>query len=172
MYGRIVIPRLHDTTGSTTGLTTVLNEQPLFVQQSTRIVQMLFHTFGSFYFVVSTLHWQFMVQRFGFNWSLLFYTGRFILGQQPCAELAVQENKKKKNVRSTGCQTGLYSHLTTGCIHDTAVCQTGCQTGLATGWMFVYTIQPVNRLSSRLTSCIVYTHFPGCQTGLTTGCIV
>jgi len=32
---------------------------------------------------------------------------------------------------------------TTGCIHDTAVCQTGCQTGLTTGWMFVYTIQPV-----------------------------
>jgi len=23
--------------------------------------------------------------------------------------------------------------LTTGCIHDTAGCQTGCQTGLATG---------------------------------------
>jgi len=48
--------------------------------------------------VVSTFHWQFMVQRFGFNRSLLFYTGRFILGQQPCAELAVQENKKKKKV--------------------------------------------------------------------------
>jgi len=28
-----------------------------------------------------------------------------------------------------GCTTG----LTTGCIHDTAVCQTGCQTGLTTG---------------------------------------
>jgi len=41
--------------------------------------------------------WQFTVQRFGFKWSLLFCTGRFILGQQPCAELAVQEDKKKKN---------------------------------------------------------------------------
>jgi len=28
----MLIPRLHDTTGLTTGLTTVLNEQPLFVQ--------------------------------------------------------------------------------------------------------------------------------------------
>ena len=59
---------------------------------------MLFHTFGSFYIVVSTFHWQYMFQRFGVNWSLLFYTGRFILGQQPCAELAVQENKKKKKI--------------------------------------------------------------------------
>jgi len=38
-----------------------------------------------------------------------------------------------------GCTTV----LTTGCIHDTAGCQTGCQTGWTTGWMFVYTIQPV-----------------------------
>jgi len=38
-----------------------------------------------------------------------------------------------------GCTTG----FTTGCIHDTAGCQTGCQTRLTTGWMFVYTIQPV-----------------------------
>jgi len=28
----LLIPRLHDTTGCQTGLTTVLNEQPLFVQ--------------------------------------------------------------------------------------------------------------------------------------------
>ena len=59
------------------------------------------------------------------------------------------------NICSTGCQTvfvkpvwqtrfdNRLSGLTTGCIHDTAVCQTGCQTGLTTGWMFVYTIQPV-----------------------------
>jgi len=58
---------------------------------------------------------------------------------------------------STGCQT----RLTTGCIVYTAGCKTGCrtrfdnrlneqlfvqhgcQTGLTTGWMFVYTIQPV-----------------------------
>jgi len=55
-------------------------------------------------------------------------------------------------VRSTGCQTGLYNRfdkpgcttsLTTGCIHDTAGCQTSCQTGVTTSWMFVYTIQPV-----------------------------
>jgi len=57
---------------------------------------MLFHTFGCSYFVFSTFHWQFMVQRFGFNWSLLFYSGRFILGQQPWTELAVQQDKKKK----------------------------------------------------------------------------
>jgi len=31
--------------------------------------------------------------------------------------------------KKTFCTTG----LTTGCIHDTAVCQTGCQTGLTTG---------------------------------------
>ena len=67
----ILTPRLHDTTGChtslTSGLTTLLNEQPLFVQP----------------------------------------------------------------VAKPGCTTG----LTTGCIHDTAGCQTGC--------MFVYTIQPV-----------------------------
>jgi len=42
----------------------------------------------------------------------------------------------------TGCQTRLTIGLTTGCIHDTAVCtagyqsgcQTGCQTGCTTGW--------------------------------------
>ena len=28
-------------------------------------------------------------------------------------------------------------------LHDTTCCQTGCQTRLTTGWMFVYTIQPV-----------------------------
>jgi len=44
----------------------------------------------------------FMVQRFGINWSLLFYTGRFILGQQPCAELAVQEHKKKNTAFTYG----------------------------------------------------------------------
>ena len=40
------------------------------------------------------------------------------------------------------CTTG----LTTGCIHDTAVCQTGCQAGLTSGWVFVYTIQSVVKL--------------------------
>ena len=67
---------------------------------------------------------------------------------------------------STGCQTRLTTGLTNGCIVYTAGCQAGCttrfdnqlneqllfvqhgcQTGLATsmttGWMFVYTIQPV-----------------------------
>jgi len=36
-------------------------------------------------------------------------------------------------------------------IHDTTGCQTGCTTLLTTGWMFVYTIQPVvRRLSNRI----------------------
>jgi len=44
---------------------------------------------------------------------------------------------------------------TTGCIHDTVVCQTGCQMGLTTGWMLVYTIQQIvkpvyNRYDNRL----------------------
>ena len=90
-------------------------------------------------------------------------------------------------VRSSGCQTGLYNRFykhglttgwtnrlfvqpvgkpgcttgsTTGCIHDTAVCQTGCQTGLTIGWMFVYTIrttgcqQPVSqRVWQPVVSC-------------------
>jgi len=34
-------------------------------------------------------------------------------------------------------------------------CQTGCQTGLTSGWMFVYTIQPV------VNGCIVYTSIYG-----------
>jgi len=55
--------------------------------------------------------------------------------------------------------TGLTTGLTTGCIHDTASCQTGCQTGLTIGWMFVYTIQPVDNRLYR-----VYKHLPGCQT--------
>jgi len=63
--------------------------------------------------------------------------------------------------------------LTTGCIHDTASCQTGCLTGvecLNTGY---------NRLSNWFDNrrlYRVYKHLPGCQTGmitcLTTGCIV
>jgi len=48
-----------------------------------------------------------------------------------------------RSVVKSGCTTG----LTTGCIHDTAI----CQTGLTTGWMFVYTIQPVWQL---VVSCI------------------
>jgi len=71
---------------------------------------------------------------------------------------------------------------------------TGCQTRLTTGWMFVYTIQPVdnrfdnhveqtatvrstgchiglyNRFDNRLNVCIHNT--TGCQTSLTTGCIM
>jgi len=48
---------------------------------------------------------------------------------------------------------------------------TGCQTRLTTGWMFVYTIQPVNRFHNRVerTSPVRST---GCQTRLTTGCMV
>jgi len=77
----------------------------------------------------------------------------------------------------------VYSQLSTGCIVYTAGCQTGCQggcttrfdnrlhrvnkhptgchTSLTTGWMFVYTMQPVdNRLYNRLsTGCIVYTGY-------------
>jgi len=54
---------------------------------------------------------------------------------------------------TTGCTTS----LTTGCIHDTAGCQTCCQTGLTTGWM-LYT--RYNRLPNRFgnwfdNSCIV-----------------
>ena len=41
-----------------------------------------------------------------------------------------------------GCTTG----LTTGCMHDTAICQTGCQTGLTTGCI-------VYRLYKHLPSC-------------------
>jgi len=110
-----IIPNLHDTTGCqpvvqpglTTGLTSVLNEQPLFVQP----------------------------------------------------------------VVKPGCTTV----LTTGCIHDTAVCQTGCQTVEC-----LYT--RYNRLSNRFDNGFenrlyrVYKHLPSCQTGLTTGlttgCIV
>ena len=45
--------------------------------------------------------------------------------------------------------------LTTGCIHDTAVCQTGCQTGLTTGCIVYANIYPVvkpfdNRFDNRL----------------------
>ena len=43
---------------------------------------------------------------------------------------------------------GRTTGFTTGCIYDTAVCQTGCQTGFD------------NRL------CRVYKHLPGCQAGL------
>jgi len=47
------------------------------------------------------------------------------------------------------CTTG----LRTGCIHDTASCQTGC----ITGWLFVYTIQPVVKPVWQPV-CIVYTN--------------
>ena len=39
---------------------------------------------------------------------------------------------------STGCQTRFYNQLYRVYEHSA-----GCQTGLTTGWMFVYTIQPV-----------------------------
>jgi len=40
----------------------------------------------------------------------------------------------------------------------------GCQTGLTTGKMFVYTIQPVNRLSIQPVNRLyrVYKHSTGC----------
>ena len=87
----------------------------------------------------------------------------------------------KQSVPSTGSQTALYNRytiqpvvkptlsngfdnrlneqrcttgLTTGCIHDTAGCQTGC----------------TMRFDNRLNVCIHDT--TGCQTTLTTGCIV
>jgi len=38
---------------------------------------------------------------------------------------------------------GYTTGLTAGCIHDTAVCQTGCQTGLTTGCIVYTNIYPV-----------------------------
>jgi len=62
-------------------------------------------------------------------------------------------NCVERTATATVVKPGCTTVLTTGCIHDTAVCQTGCQTRLTTGltttlttgWMFVYTIQPVNK---------------------------
>jgi len=44
--------------------------------------------------------------------------------------------------------TGLTTSLTSGCIHDTAVCQTGCQTGLTTGCIVYRNIYPVVKLAT------------------------
>jgi len=63
---------------------------------------------------------------------------------QPVVKRFDNRVEQTATVRSTGCTTS----LTTGCIHDTA----GCQTGLTTSWMFVYTI-------GLTTGCIVYTGF-------------
>jgi len=50
-------------------------------------------------------------------------------------------------------------------LHDTAGCQAGCTSGLTTGWMFVYTIQPVCQLCWTNSHCS-FNHSTGCQTGL------
>ena len=42
-------------------------------------------------------------------------------------------------------------------LHDTTGCQTGCQTGLTTGWIFVYRIQPVDRVNGAWQSSILFT---------------
>jgi len=64
------------------------------IQQCSISQQNLATTWSKYWFVIG--QWS-MLLLFSFvNWSLLFYTGRFILGQQPCADLAIQENKKKK----------------------------------------------------------------------------
>jgi len=42
----------------------------------------------------------------------------------------------------TGCQAGLTNRLYRVYKHSTG-CQTGLTTDLTTGWMFVYTIQPI-----------------------------
>ena len=71
-------------------------------------------------------------------------------------------------------------------LHNTTGCQTGYTAGLRTGWVFVYTMQPVvqpavqlnsrlyNRFHNRLDVCIHDTTCcpSGYQTCLTTGCIV
>jgi len=59
-------------------------------------------------------------------------------------------------------------------LHDTTCCQTGCKTGLTTGWMFVYTIQPVwqllcrvySRLSNRLYNSGCSFNTVGCGEGV------
>jgi len=51
-------------------------------------------------------------------------------------------------------------------LHDT----TCCQSGLTTGWMFVYTIQPVVKPVWQPVGCLSCQ--TSCTTGLTTGCIV
>jgi len=61
-----------------------------------------------------------------------------------------------------GCTT----RLTTGCMHDTA----GCQTGKPVECLYTRYNWLLNRSDNRL--YYVYEHLAGCQTGLTTGCIV
>jgi len=43
----------------------------------------------------------------------------------------------------TGCTTRFDNRLNEQWLFVQHGCQTGCQTGLTTGWMFVYSIQPV-----------------------------
>ena len=46
----------------------------------------------------------------------------------------------------TGCTTQFDNRLNEKWLFVQHGCQTGCQTGLTTGWMFIYTIQPVVQL--------------------------
>ena len=79
-------------------------------------------------------------------------------------------------VYTAGCQTGCTTRFDNRLNEQWLFVQHSCQTGLTTGWMFVYTIQPVvkpvvNRLSNRSNNWLyrVYKHSTGCQTRLTTG---
>jgi len=136
-------PRLHDTTGCQSGLTTgcivQTNIQPV-VNPVVKPVECLYTRYSR----LSNWLSNGTDNRFD---NRLERTALFV---QPVVKRVVQPVWQPCVERTLfvqhGCQTGCTTVLTTGCIHDTAVCQTSCQTGLTTGWMFVYTMQPVVKL--------------------------
>ena len=67
---------------------------------------------------------------------------------------------------STGCQTCLTTGLTNGCIVYTAGCQTGCTAHFDNWWNEQLPPSPL----TGWTNSLFLQH--GCQTRLTTGCIV
>ena len=84
----------------------------------------------------------------GENW-LLFYTGRFILGQQPCTELAVQKTTRRTTIIHT-TNTRCVLYIKAGAASMAAAWFT--QLAGAAGAWFIRTVSPGGALPAAIGS--------------------
>ena len=113
----LVIPRLHDTagcqTGCTTGLTTVLNEQPLFIQR-TATVRSTGRQTGLYNRFDNRLYTRYI--RLSNRLSNGF-DNRLNVCIHDTTGCQTDDNRLYRVYEHlTGCQTGLTTGMTTGCI--------------------------------------------------------
>jgi len=79
----------------------------------------------------------------GLTTGCIVYTADCQTGCTTRFDNRLNENLFVQHGCQTRCQTGFDNRLNEQWLFVQHGCQTGCQTGLTTGWMFVYTIQPV-----------------------------